>query len=221
VSPAARRRPWLVGVTGASGTPYAAAILRGLLDAGEDIDVMVSQAARLTLLDETGRSVRDKHWQADLAGWLGRDVAGVRYWPAGDLAAGPSSGSYRTKGMIIVPATTATVAAVATGATSNLIQRAADVTLKERRRLVVVLRETPLRLSTLDNLRALAAEGAVIMPASPAFYAGARDVAALVDFMAGRVLDQCDVDHDLYLRWEGTLGAARSGAEWGARVEQH
>ncbi|MPZ83823.1 MAG: UbiX family flavin prenyltransferase [Actinophytocola sp.] len=215
------RSPWLVGVTGASGTPYAAAILRGLLDAGEDVDVMVSQAARLTLLDETGHSVRDKHWPADLSAWLGRDVSAVRYWPAGDIAAGPSSGSYRTKGMIIAPATTATVAAVATGATQNLIQRAADVTLKERRRLVVVLRETPLRVSTLDNLRALAAEGAVIMPASPAFYAGARDVDALVDFLAGRVLDLCDVDHDLYLRWTGTLGAARSGVEWGARVEQH
>ena len=113
--------------------------------------------------------------------------------------------------MIVAPATTATLAAVATGVTHNLIQRAADVTLKERRRLVVVLRETPLRLSTLDNLRALAVEGAVIMPASPAFYAGSSDVDALVDFMAGRVLDLCDVDHDLYRRWAGTLGAARSG----------
>lgn len=206
----APRRPWLVGVTGASGTPYAAAILRGLLDAGEDVDVMVSQAARLTLLDETGHSIRDKHWAADLSSWLGRDTSAVRYWSAGDIAAGPSSGSYRTKGMIIAPATTATVAAVATGVTHNLVQRAADVTLKEHRRLVVLLRETPLRLSTLDNLRTLAAEGAVIMPASPAFYAGGTDVDALVDFMAGRVLDLCDVEHDLYLRWTGTLGAARS-----------
>ena len=214
------RRPWLVGITGASGTPYAASVLRGLIDAGEPVDVMVSQAARLTLLDETGHSVRDRHWRVDLSAWLERDVADVRYWPVGDLAAGPSSGSYPTHGMIIVPATTATVAAVATGVTHNLVQRAADVTLKERRKLVVVLRETPLRMSTLDNLRTLAAEGAVIMPASPAFYAGARDVAALVDFMAGRVLDQCEVDHDLYLRWTGTLGAARSDVEWGVRVEQ-
>ncbi|GAB3456836.1 UbiX family flavin prenyltransferase [Actinophytocola sediminis] len=215
------RRPWLVGVTGASGTPYAAAILRGLIDAGEDVDVMVSQAARLTLLDETGQAVRDRHWQADLSAWLGREVSALRYWPAGDIAAGPSSGSYRTKGMIIAPATTATVAAVATGVTHNLVQRAADVTLKERRKLVVVLRETPLRLSTLDNLRTLAAEGAVIMPASPAFYAGARDVAALVDFMAGRVLDLCEVEHDLYLRWAGTLGAARSDVELEERVDQY
>ncbi|HEY7597062.1 MAG TPA: flavoprotein, partial [Actinophytocola sp.] len=114
------RRPWLVGITGASGTPYAAAILRGLLDAGEDVDLMVSQAARLTLIDETGQSIRDKHWAQDLSAWLGRDVSAVRYWSAGDMAAGPSSGSYRTKGMIIAPATTATVAAVATGTTQNL-----------------------------------------------------------------------------------------------------
>lgn len=204
------RVPWVVGITGASGTPYAAAVLRGLVDAGEDIDVVLSQAARLTLLDETGHAVRDRHWQADLAAWIGRDVSHLRHWSAGDLAAGPSSGSYRTKGMIVAPATTSTVAAVATGATRNLVHRAADVTLKERRRLVVLLRETPLRSSTLDNLRTLAAEGAVVMPASPAFYTGATSVEQLVDFMAGRVLDLCDVEHDLYRRWSGTLGEARA-----------
>ncbi|MFC0111371.1 UbiX family flavin prenyltransferase [Kibdelosporangium aridum] len=203
------RKPWLVGVTGASGTPYAAAVLRGLIDAGEDVDLVISQAARLTLIDETGRGVRDKHWQQDVGSWVDRDVSRVRYWSAGDIAAGPASGSYRTKGMIIVPATTASVAGIAAGTSKDLLQRAADVTLKERRRLVIVLRETPLRLSTLDNLRTLALEGAIIMPASPAFYAGATDIDQLVDFMAGRVLDLCDVEHDLYRRWTGTLGAAR------------
>jgi flavin prenyltransferase len=204
------RKPWVVGVTGASGSPYAAAVLRGLLDAGEDVDLVISQAARLTLIDETGHSVRDKHWAGDVSAWVGRDVSRVRYWSAGDIAAGPSSGSYRTKGMIIVPATTASVAGIAAGTSKDLLQRAGDVTLKERRKLVIVLRETPLRLSTLDNLRTLALEGAVIMPATPAFYAGARDIDQLVDFMAGRILDLCDVDHDLYQRWTGTLGAARA-----------
>lgn len=213
------RVPWVVGVAGASGTPYAAAVLRGLVDAGEDVDLVLSQAARLTLLDETGHAVRDRHWQADVGAWIGRDVSHLRYWGAGDLAAGPSSGSYRTKGMIIAPATTSTVAAVATGATRNLVHRAADVTLKERRRLLVLLREPPLRLPTLENLRALATEGAVVMPASPAFYAGATDLDQLVDFMAGRVLDLCDVEHDLYRRWSGALGQARAasaGELWGA-----
>ncbi|MQA09352.1 MAG: UbiX family flavin prenyltransferase [Pseudonocardiaceae bacterium] len=210
------RRPWLVGVTGASGTPYAAALLRGLLDAGEAVDLMLSQAARLTLLDETGHSVRDRHWRTDVAAWIGRDGPAMRYWSASDLAAGPSSGSYPTKGMIIAPATTSSVAAIATGATRNLIHRAADVTLKERRRLVLLLRETPFRLSTLDNLRSLAAEGAVVMPACPAFYAGARDIDQLVDFMAGRVLDLCGVHHDLYRRWTGTLGPAAGTELWEA-----
>jgi flavin prenyltransferase len=93
------------------------------------------------------------------------------------------------------------------------------VRLKERRRLVVVLRETPLRLSTLDNLRTLAAEGAVVMPAGQAFLCRVvRCGRSLLGFMAGRVLDLCDVDHDLYRRWAGTLGVARSGVEWGDRV---
>src|SRR6478672_11510209 len=98
------RRPWLVGVSGASGTPYAAAVLRGLLDAGCAVDLVVSRAARLTILDETGIAFRDGHWRADLAQWLGRELADadVVYWPAGDLAAGPSSGSYPALGMAVV-----------------------------------------------------------------------------------------------------------------------
>src|SRR3982750_733958 len=96
------RLPWIVGVSGASGTPYAAAVLRGLLDAGQPIDLVVSRAARLTLLDETGRALRDGHWKEDLATWLNREISDVTYWPAGDLAAGPSSGSYPAAGMIVV-----------------------------------------------------------------------------------------------------------------------
>ena len=208
----ADRVPWVVGVTGASGTPYAAALLRGLLDAGEEVDLVLSRAVRLTLLDETGHTVRDRHWRTDVAAWLDRDVEHIRYWGISDLAAGPASGSYRTKGMIVAPATTSSVAAIATGATRTLVHRAADVTLKERRPLVLLVRETPLRVSALDNLRALAAEGAIVMPACPAFYAGATDIEQLVDFMAGRVLDLCGVEHDLYRRWSGALGAARTSA---------
>ena len=91
---------------GASGTPYARSVLGALFDAGEAVDLVISRAARLTLLDETGLPFRDAHWKDDLAAWLGREVADVTYWPAGDLAAGPSSGSYLTSGMIVVPAST-------------------------------------------------------------------------------------------------------------------
>lgn len=218
------RTPWIVGVSGASGTPYAAAVLRGLLRAGEAVDLVVSRAARLTLLDETGHAFRDAHWRDDLRSWLTRgadgkdghfdlapaDLADVRFWAAGDLAAGPSSGSYPVKGMLIVPASTACVAGVALGLSKDLLQRAASVTLKERRTLVVAVRETPLNGQTLKHLVTLDEAGAVVLPASPAFYAGARHIQDLVDFVAGRVLDAAAVPHQLYRRWEGELGSAGS-----------
>ncbi|MDI3422453.1 UbiX family flavin prenyltransferase [Streptomyces luteolus] len=213
-----QRRPWVVGVSGASGTPYAAAVLRALLAAGESVDLVVSRASRLTLLDETGISFRDAHWQDDLREWLARgadgkpdayaplDVTDVRYWAAGDLAAGPSSGSYPTRGMLIVPASTACVAGVALGLSKDLLQRTASVTLKEGRKLVVAVRETPLNGQTLKALVALDEAGATVLPASPAFYAGATHIQDLVDFVAGRVLDAAGVPHGLYRRWEGELG---------------
>src|SRR5437764_4118993 len=114
------RRPWIGGVSGASGTPYARAVINGLLDAGEPVDLVVSRAARLTLLDETGLPFRDAHWHDDLATWLARDVGDVRYWAAGDLAAGPASGSYLTQGMAVVPASTAAVAGIAIGLSKDL-----------------------------------------------------------------------------------------------------
>ena len=205
------RKPWIVGVSGASGTPYAAAVLRGLLDAGLPVDLVVSRAARLTLLDETGLSFRDAHWREDLAAWLGRDLArdDLTYWPAGDLAAGPSSGSYETRGMVVVPASTASVAGIAIGLSKDLLQRAADVTIKERRPLVVVPRETPLTRSTLAHLLTLADQGVTVLPASPAFYYAPRGVQQLVDFVAGKVLDVLGVEHSLFTRWAGELGSAR------------
>jgi flavin prenyltransferase len=216
-----QRRPWIVGVSGASGTPYAAAVLRGLLHAGEPVDLVVSRAARLTVLDETGHPFRDAHAADDLRRWLTRgadgtpdahqvDVSGVRHWPAGDLAAGPSSGSYPARGMLVVPASTACVAGVALGLSKDLLQRTAAVTLKERRPLVVTVRETPLTGQTLRHLVTLDDAGAVVLPASPAFYAGARDAQDLVDFVAGRVLDAAGVPHKLYRRWRGRLAEGRA-----------
>ena len=211
-----QRRPWIVGVSGASGTPYAAAVLRALLHAGEAVDLVVSRAARLTVLDETGHPFRDAHAEEDLHRWLSRgadggtgtydpDVSGVRHWSAGDLAAGPSSGSYPAKGMLIVPASTECVAGVALGLSKDLLQRTASVTLKERRPLVVAVRETPLTGQTLRHLVTLDESGGVVLPASPAFYAGARSIQDLVDFVAGRALDAAGVPHKLYRRWKGEL----------------
>ena len=209
----ASRRPWVVGVSGASGTPYARAVLNALLDAECAVDLVISRAARLTLLDETGIGFRDAHWKDDLGAWLGRDLSGadLAYWSPQDLAAGPSSGSYPARGMIVVPASTAACAGIALGLSKDLLQRAADVNLKERRPVVVVPRETPVSRSHLVHLLALHDAGAVVLPASPGFYAGAKDVRQLVDFVAGKVLDAIGVPHDLFQRWKGELGgAARS-----------
>jgi flavin prenyltransferase len=201
------RRPWIVGVSGASGTPYAAAVLRGLLDAGRSVDLVVSRAARLTILDETGLPFRDAHWRDDLSKWAGIDaeVADVMHWPAGDFAAGPSSGSYPAHGMIVVPASTAACAGIAIGLSKDLLQRAAEVTLKERRPLVVVPRETPVSRSHLAHLIELIDAGATVLPASPGFYGGGAGASAaqLVDFIAGKVLDAIGVPHTLFTRWRG------------------
>jgi len=206
------REPWVVGVSGASGTPYAKAVLIGLLDAGESVDLVVSRAARLTLLDETGATVRDAHWKDDVAAWLGRDLGDLAYWPAGDLASGPSSGSYPVKGMAIVPASTAACAGIAIGLSKDLLQRAAEVSLKERRRTVVVPRETPVTRSHLEHLIALHDAGAVVLPASPGFYGSGAGATAqqLIDFVAGKVLDALGVPHTLLTRWTGELNAQRS-----------
>jgi 4-hydroxy-3-polyprenylbenzoate decarboxylase len=199
------RRPWIVGISGASGTPYAAAVLRALISGGHPVDLVVSRAARLTLLDETGFGFRDAHWAGDLAAWLGIPLGDVRYWPAGDLAAGPSSGSYPTAGMIVVPASTAACAGIALGLSKDLLQRAAEVNLKEGRRVVVVPRETPVTRSHLLHLVELIDSGAIVLPASPGFYGiGAKASAdQLVDFVAGKILDAAGVGHDLLTRWTG------------------
>jgi 4-hydroxy-3-polyprenylbenzoate decarboxylase len=206
-------------VSGASGTPYAKAVITALLQAGHPVDLIVSRAARLTILDETGISFRDNHWKQDLASWLGPGVAGpdtapgagdLRYWTATDLSAGPASGSYPARGMVVVPASTAAVAGIALGLSKDLLQRAADVSLKERRPLVVVPRETPYTRATLSHLIELYDAGAVVLPASPAFYAGAGSVQQLVDFVAAKVLDVLGVEHSLITRWTGQLGAGRA-----------
>jgi len=206
------RTPWIVGVSGASGTPYARAVLGGLLDAGESVDLVISKAARLTILDETGTTVRDAHWKDDVGAWLGRELGDLVYWPAGDLAAGPSSGSYPAKGMVVVPASTAACAGIAIGLSKDLLQRAAEVNLKERRRVVVVPRETPVTRSHLEHLIALHDAGSVVLPASPGFYgAGANATAQqLIDFVAGKVLDALAVPHTLFTRWSGELNAQRN-----------
>lgn len=209
------RQPWIVGISGASGTGYAAAVINGFLDAGEPVDLVVSKSARLTILDELGLAWRDAHWREDLAVLLNRDTTDVDVvlWASTDFAAGPSSGSYPAKGMVVVPASTASVAGIAMGLSKDLVQRAADVTLKERRPLVMCVRETPFTRSTLEHMLTLDTAGAVVLPCNPAFYHGPTQMQQLVDFVAGKVLDVLGVSNDLFARWQGELGAARKAAQ--------
>jgi 4-hydroxy-3-polyprenylbenzoate decarboxylase len=187
-------------------------VICALLDCQLAVDVIVSRAARLTILDETGISFRDNRWAEDLATWLDRDLNGddLKYWTSTDLSAGPASGSYPTRGMVVVPASMAAVAGIAIGLSKDLLQRAADVTLKERRPLVIVPRETPYTRGTLLHMLELHDAGATVLPASPAFYAGSASVQQLVDFVSAKILDVLGVNHSLITRWTGELGAGRA-----------
>jgi len=197
------RTPWIVGVSGASGTPYARAVLTGLLDAQQPVDLIVSRAARLTILDETGLSFRDAHWAEDLSEWLGREPTEVRYWSAGDLAAGPASGSYPAQGMVVVPASTAAVAGIALGLSKDLLQRAADVTLKERRPLILCVRETPFNLIHLRNMTQITEAGGTIYPVIPTFYNLPSSVDQVYEEFTARLLGFLGLPQTDYYTYSG------------------
>jgi 4-hydroxy-3-polyprenylbenzoate decarboxylase len=200
----AKRVPWVVGITGASGAIYARRLLQTLIELGQDVDVVVSSSARIVLADEEKAGIGDDDWKGDLCDWLDVEATALSrfvWWRPNDMAAGPSSGSYRTRGLLVVPTSMGTVAAIASGMSGNLVQRAASVALKEARPTVLLFRETPLNRIHLTNLVAVRDAGATVMPAAPGFYHEPTDLLQLVDFVVGRVLDQVGLDHDLYDRW--------------------
>jgi flavin prenyltransferase len=194
----------VLAVTGASGSAYAVRLLETLLRAGRTVHLTMSPSAAEVFATEVGRPLSIARF--DPAGFLGDAAAGldlslVRYHRHNDFSAGIASGSFLTAGMAVCPCSMGTVAAIAHGTSGNLIHRAADVHLKERRKLVLVPRETPLGLIQLRNLTAVAEAGAVVLPAMPAFYTKPRSVADMVDFVVGRVCDQLGVEHQLLKRW--------------------
>jgi 4-hydroxy-3-polyprenylbenzoate decarboxylase len=194
----------VVAMTGASGSPYGVRLLEVLLRAGRTVHLTISPAAVEVMERELERTLRLTEFRpADL---FGRDLPAeesgrLHYHHYRDFGAGIASGSFLTAGMAVCPCSMGTVAAVAHGVSQNLIHRAADVHLKERRKLVLVPRETPLGLIQLRNLAACAEAGAVVLPAMPAFYTRPRSVADMVDFVVGRVCDQLGVEHGLLRRW--------------------
>jgi flavin prenyltransferase len=194
----------VLAFTGASGAAYGVRLLEVLLRAGRTVHLTISPAAVQVIEHELDRRVRlDRFALPDLLGDGAAPLAPeqVRYHHFMDFQAGIASGSFLTGGMVICPCSMGTVGALAHGLSQNLIHRAADVHLKERRRLILVPRETPLHLIQLRNLAACAEAGAVVLPAMPAFYTRPRTLHEAVDFVVGRICDQLGINHDLLPRW--------------------
>lgn len=199
----------VLGITGASGAPYAVRLLEVLVRTGRRVYVTASPAAVQVFRAEFGVEIDLTRFRvADL---LPPDIEAdadrlIVYHHFQDFQAGIASGSFRTGGMVICPCSMGTVAAVAHGLSDNLIHRAADVHLKERRKLVLVPRETPLGLIQLRNLATCTEAGAVVLPAMPAFYTRPATVRDMIDFIVGRICDQLGVEHTLLRRWGGETG---------------
>ncbi len=200
----ARRLPLVVAITGASGAPYAVRLLQALAAAEQPVWLIVSSHG--------WRLLRTESDIADVGGL--RESTGTAAWDSyvtlfddGDRGASPASGSARSAGMIVCPCSMGTLSAIATGSSRSLIERSADVALKERRRLVLVTRETPLSEIHIENMLRVSRAGAVVMPAAPGFYHQPSRIDELVDFMVARMLDHVDVPHTLGRRWaEGGRG---------------
>lgn len=195
---------YVIAITGASGSVYGVRLAEVLLKHGHRVALLLSDPARLVLAHELGYHFDDEQVASAFAAKLGMHEVGdlLTYYRNDDLMAPVCSGSHRTAGMVIIPCSMATLGAVANGLSSTLIERTADVMLKESRRLIVVPRETPLNRIHLKNLLAAEEAGARIVPAMPAFYHRPETVEDMVDFIVGKVLDQLEIEHELFRRWE-------------------
>lgn len=198
---------YVVGVTGGSGAPYARRLLQVLLEAGHEVKLVVTESGERVLAIELGLRLegtlgeRAEQWRS-LLGRPASDPALELFHPR-DMAAPISSGSFPTSGMIVIPCSMGTLARIAAGASTTLVERAADVTMKERRPLVLVPRETPLNAIHLENMLRLRRAGVDILPAAPGFYHQPRTIDDLVDFIVARVLDRLGIEHQLLQRWTG------------------
>ena len=197
-------RSLTLALTGASGLPYGLRLLDCLLDHDLEVRLLYSQAAQIVAQQELGLRLASRPDEARTAllAWMQRpDDVRLRVFGREEWFAPVASGSNPSDAMVICPCTTGTLAAIAHGLSDNLIERAADVSLKEGRKLVLVPRETPLSVIHLENMLTLARAGAVILPPAPGFYTHPRTVADMVDFVVARILDQLALPHQLQPRW--------------------
>lgn len=181
----------IIGISGASGAIYGIRLLEVLRDSDIETHLIISKSAGITITQETDYKVSDVQKLADVC------------YNADDIGAAISSGSFKTMGMVIAPCSVKSMSEIATGVTSNLISRAADVVLKERRKLVLAVRETPFHLGHLRTMASLSEMGAMIVPPLPAFYPNPKTIDELVNHSVGRLLDIFDIESDLVKRWKG------------------
>lgn len=202
---------FFLGITGASGHAYAEALLRALVAAGCEVDVCVTEAGAKVMRHELGieAGAHGELLSAALPGWIGREAArSVRSFRSDAIEAPPSSGTALVGGAILCPCSMGTLARVSSGFSSNLVERAADVALKEGRRLLIVPRETPLSAIHLENMLRLVRLGAIVLPAMPGFYHRPKTLEDLVHHVVGKILDRLSIENTIGARWQGTSPAA-------------
>ena len=200
-----RGRSIAIAVTGASGAIYATRTMAALMERGCHLELVISDYGRRLLRDELGDAAAVDKLTDYLVGKYGDAVKNGSYtlYSNKDLGAKIASGSQNCEGMVVVPCSMKTLAGIAHGLSRNLVERAADVMMKERRTLIIVPRETPMSLPQLKNMTLCAEAGAMIMPAMPAFYQMPKTLDDLADFMAGKILSALGFSHELYPSWEG------------------
>jgi len=198
------KRNIVVAITGASGATYAVRLLEVLSASGCNVYLAISEAAQLVLKQELDLSVDLDHFDPAmlmLDGGANPKDRKLHYCHYHDQMAPIASGSFLTDGMVVCPCSGGTLSSIVHGTSANVIHRAADVHLKERRKLVLVCRETPLSLVQLENMKRATEAGAIILPASPAFYHGVKSIRDLVDYVVGRICDQLGIENSLIERW--------------------
>lgn len=196
----------VVGITGASGAPYARQLLRRLARAEIHVHLVVSALGRRVAADELGLK------KFSLADLIGSEPSNITLYPHADTGARIASGSFLTDGMLICPCSSHTLAAIANGLADNLITRAALVTLKERRRLILVPREMPLAHTEIENMLKLSTAGAILCPACPGFYKQPQSIEDLLDFVVGRAMDLLGIQHELNIRWDPDVDSQATGS---------
>lgn len=191
---------WVVGITGASGMPYAMRLLDLLSQKVDHVGVIISESAFRVLQEEHQTKIMPGRLTSEQL--IGRQADNIEFYNQRDYAACVASGSHIISGMIIVPCSMSSLAAIAHGVNYNLIHRAADVTIKEKRKLIIVPRETPLSQIHLENMLKLAQMGVHIVPAMPGFYSKPQSIQDLIDMQVMKILDACQIESELVKRWQ-------------------